>query len=310
VDFCQIIKIARLHEMHTSDFNDPLAKRAAFNRTAELTPAAIFVPIINDEDLLGIICVRNTSLNAHPFDRRDMQFVIAVSQQAALAMQRLQLMEMARREDQAQRLFLRFVSPNETETILKDYFEDGELPGLKEQKITVLFSNVANSAELAEHLGTEHFTRMLNGFYQVATQIIFKKNGMVKYLGDGILAVFTEQPGDMPAEEKAVLAGREFVNALHHTGSLDAKQRIVIGVAINTGPAMMGYVGAKDRAEFNVIGDIVTEAFRMQEFARPYKIIAGHTTVAAIGDKYQFRRAGSVSLGGREQSIQVFEILP
>jgi class 3 adenylate cyclase len=151
---------------------------------------------------------------------------------------------------------------------------------------------------------------MLNGFYQVATQIVFKQNGMVKYLGDGILAIFTEQLGDLSAEEKAVLTGREFVKILHHTGSLDAKQRIVIGVAINTGPAMVGFVGAKDRAEFNVIGDIVNVAFRMQEFARPYKIIADPATVAAIGDTYQSRRAGSVSLGEREQSVQVFEILP
>lgn len=309
VDICQIILTPRLHEMHTSDFINPLAKKAASTASAEVTPTEMFVPIKSDEELLGLICMSKTRTNTRHFDRRDLQLAIAISHQAALTIQRMHLLERVRREEQVQRLLLRFVSPAETEFLLKDYFENGELPGLKEQKVTVLFSDVANSTGLAENLGTEHFAKILNGFYHVATQIIFKHNGMVKYLGDGVLAIFSEQMGGMPTEEKAVLAGRELITILHRTGSLDAKQRIIIGVAINTGQAMVGYVGTKERAEFNALGDTVNVAFRMQEYARPYKIIVGPATVAAISDKYQFRRVGAVNLRGREQSIQVYEVL-
>jgi class 3 adenylate cyclase len=310
VDYCQIILSAKLHNMHTGDFIDPLARKAVVNCSAEVTQTAMFVPIISNQELLGLICMRKTRPEAHYFDRRDLQLAIAISDQAALTIQRMQLLERVHREEQVQRLLLRFVSPAETEFLLKDYFENGELPGLKEQKVTVLFSDVANSTGLAESLGTEHFARILNGFYRVATQIIFNYNGMIKYLGDGILAIFSEQMGTMPTEEKAVLAGRELINILNRTGSLDPKQRIIIGVAINTGKAMVGYVGTKDRAEFNVMGDTVNVAFRMQEYARPYKIIVGPATVAAISDKYQFKRVGAVSLRGREQSMQAYEVLP
>jgi class 3 adenylate cyclase len=204
---------------------------------------------------------------------------------------------------------LRFVSPAETEFLLKDYFQNGELPGLKEQKVTVMFSDIANSTGLAEHLGTKHFANILNSFYREATQIIFQHSGMVKYLGDGILAIFTEQAGGLPTEEKAVVVGRELLNIVNRTGSLDPEQRIVIGVAINTGLAMVGYIGTKEHAEFNVMGDTVNIAYRMQEYARPYKIIVGPATVAAISNKYNFRRVGAVNLRGREQVVQAYEVL-
>jgi class 3 adenylate cyclase len=309
VNICQVILAEQLKEMETSDFIDPLARRAVTTCSAEVTPTSMYVPIMRGEELIGLISMRKTRPETRPFGRRDLQLAIAISHQAALAIQRMQLLEKVRRDEQIQRLLLRFVSPAEAEFLLKDYFKDGELPGLKEQKVTVLFSDIANSTSLAEQLGTKHFSKILNSFYREATQIIFQHKGMVKYLGDGILGIFTEQAGGVPTEEKAVIVGRELLGIVNCTGSLDPAQRIVIGVAINTGQAMVGYVGTQERAEFNVMGDTINIAYRMQEYARPYKIIVGPATVAAISGKYRFRRVGAVSLRGREQTIQAYEVL-
>ncbi len=106
-----------------------------------------------------------------------------------------------------------------------------------------------------------------------------------------------------------MLAGRELLQALNRTGSLDNRTRLVFGVSINTGKAMVGYVGTKERVEFNALGDVVNVAYRMQEYARPFKIIVGPATVAAISEKYQFSRVGGVTLRGREGPIQVYEVL-
>jgi class 3 adenylate cyclase len=310
VDTCEIILAKQLKEMETTDFIDPLAKQAILNNSAEVAPGAMFVPIMNGEELIGLISMRKSRPETRSFNRRDLQLAIAISYQASLTIQRMELLEKVRREEQVQRLLLRFVSPAEAEFLLKDYFKNGELPGLKEQKVTVMFSDIANSTGLAERMGTTHFAKILNSFYREATQIIFQYNGMIKYLGDGILAIFTEQAGGMPTEEKAVVAGKKLLGIVNRTGSLDPEQRIVIGVAINTGQAMVGYIGTKERAEFNVMGDTVNIAYRMQEYARPYKIIVGPATVAAISGKYRFRRVGAVSLRGREQAVQAYEVLP
>ena len=220
------------------------------------------------------------------------------------------LLTKVRREEQAHHLLERFVSPSEAEYLLKDYLKSGELPGLREQRVTVLFSDIANSTALAEQLGSTHFAGILNNFYQSATDIAFRHGGIIKYLGDGILTIFMEQTGEVSMEEKAILAGRELLSHINHTGSLDPMRRIVIGVAINTGLAMAGYVGTRERVEFVVLGDMVNVAHRMQDYARPYKIIIGPATVAAISHKYKFRRVGAILLKGREHSIQAYEVLP
>ena len=124
-----------------------------------------------------------------------------------------------------------------------------------------------------------------------------------------MLTIFTEQANYKTSEERAVLAGLELIGKLNHTGSLDSKGRIVVGVTINTGQAMAGYVGTNERAEFVVLGDTVNVAYRMEEYSRPYKIIVGPATVAAINSKYQFERVGAVTLRGREHSVQAYEVL-
>ncbi len=309
INTCEIILSDRLKSMGTIDFIDPLARKAAINGTIEITPTKMFIPIQYIDETLGLICTIQTE-ETRPFEERDQKLAIAISHQAALAIQRIRHLEKIRREEQVQRLMLRFISPTETEHLLADFYENGELPGLKDQKVTILFSEIANSTLLAQELGTEHFSKILNGFYTVATQTIFMHNGMVKYLGDGVLAMFVEQEGGISPEEKAINTGRELINMLNHTGSLDPKQRIVIGVSINTGNAMVGYVGTKEHAEFNVLGDTVNIAHRMREYASQYKIIVGHTTMISLGNKYRFRNAGVVKLHENEQSIQIYEVLP
>lgn len=309
VDTCEILLAKQIKDMTTVEFVDPLAKKAMETYSAEVTPSAMFVPILSGEELLGLIILRKTRPQTRPFERRDLQLAIAISHQTALTIQRMDLLNKVRRQEQAQHLLQRFVSPSEAEYLLKDYLRNGELPGLQEQKVTVLFSDIANSTALAEQLGSTHFANILNNFYQSATDIAFRHGGIIKYLGDGILTIFMHQDSGTPPEEKAVVAGRELLGQINHTGSLDPARRIVIGVAINTGVAVAGYVGTHERVEFVVLGDMVNVAHRMQDYARPYKIIVGPATVAAISQKYKFRRVGAITLKGREHSVQAYEVL-
>ncbi|PWH14604.1 MAG: hypothetical protein DDG60_07575 [Anaerolineae bacterium] len=310
IDFCEIILKQELGVLETSDLTDPLAKQALRNKTAEVSPVSMFVPILVQDQVIGLIAMRKSRPGTLPFDRRDLQLAVAISHQTALTIQRMDLLEKVRQEEHVRRLLLRFVSPAEAEYMLKSYLTTGHLPPLTEQKVTVLFADIADSTRLAEMLGARQFANILNNFYQAASEIVFRHGGMIKYLGDGILGIFTERTGEPSSEEKAVQAGRELLQSLNRTGSLDHRTRLVFGVSINTGKAMVGYVGTKERVEFNALGDVVNVAYRMQEYARPFKIIAGPATVAAISNKYQFSRVGGVSLRGREGAIQVYEVMP
>ncbi len=312
VERCEILLAKQLKDMSTQDFEHPLAKAAIENHSAEVSPTDMFVPILAGEEVLGLMCLYKFRPGTRPFNRRDLQLAIAISHQASLTLQRMSLLRKVRNEEQVHRLLMRFVSPMEAEYILKDYLKTGKLPGLSVQRLTVMFADIADSTRMAELMGPIRFANILGHFYREATEIFFQHGGIVKYLGDGILAVFTDHGKDdgLHMEERAVLAAQDLRTRINRTGSLVPEERIVVGLTINTGEAVAGYVGTKERTEFVVLGDTVNVAYRMQDYARPYRIIVGPATVAAIAGKYHFHRVGAVSLRGREQTIQAYEVLP
>jgi adenylate cyclase len=131
---------------------------------------------------------------------------------------------------------------------------------------------------------------------------------MVKYLGDGMLAVFMEEKGELSPEEKAVGVAREIIEYVKNSDQSELDHGCQIGVAINTGKALVGYVGTQERAEFNVMGNLIKMTYRMQERAIPNRIFIGASTAEAITNKYPIQKAGNLTMVGIEQPIQVFEI--
>ena len=309
VQSCKIIMKDMFGELDGSGGN-ALALRAIQNRSAEVSPTEMYVPVLSGDDVVALMYLKKERPGTRAFSRNELQIAIAISHQASLTIQRMNLLEMVRKEEQIRQLFTRFVSPSEVKLLLKSYLETGELPPLHEEKVTVMFADLAASIGMGEKMGVQNFASVLSQFYNDSADIIFKYNGMLKYLGDGVLAIFVDVPGEPEPEVRAILSGRQLLGRIKTTGHLVLNQRIIMGVSINTGVAMVGYIGTRERAEFNALGDVVNVVFRMQEYARPNRIVVGPGTVAAIIDKYPTQRIGAVTLRGRESSIQVYEVLP
>jgi class 3 adenylate cyclase len=308
VQTCKIIMKTKFGELDGLG-GSKLALRAIQSRSAEVSPTEMYVPILSDNDVLALMYLKKERPGTRPFTHNHLQIAIAISHQAALTLQRMNLLEKVRKEEQIRQLFTRFVSPSEVKLLLKNYLETGELPPLHEEKVTVMFADIAESIGMGEKMGVKRFAEVLNQFYNDSADVIFKYNGMLKYLGDGVMATFVDVPGEPAPEVRAILSGRELLGRVKTTGHLVLNQRVILGVSINTGVAMVGYIGTRERAEFNAIGDVVNVVFRMQEYARPNRIVVGPATVAAIVDKYPIQRIGAVTLRGRESTVQVYEVL-
>ncbi|MEW6403762.1 MAG: adenylate/guanylate cyclase domain-containing protein [Chloroflexota bacterium] len=287
-----------------------LAASSIQKRSAEVAPMEMFIPVLSGDDVLALLHLKKERQGTRPFSQNDLRIAIAISHQASLTIQRLDLLEKVRKEEQIRQLFTRFVSPSEVKSLVSHYLDTGELPPLHEQKVTVMFADIADSTGMGEKMGMKNFAWLLNKFYMDSADIIFRYNGMLKYLGDGVMAIFVEAQDEAAPEHRAIKAGRELLARVKTTGHLVLNQRIILGVSINTGVAMVGYVGTRERAEFNALGDVVNVVFKMQEYARPNKIVIGPATVAATVDKYQIQRIGEVTLRGREGHMQVYEVLP
>jgi len=308
VDICEIILASDFSRI-IMEGKDNVKVRTIRNSSVEASPLALCVPVISNEKPLALIYLEKNRPGVVPFDERDMQLAVAISHQTALTMVRIELLEKIRKEGQVKKLLLRFVSPIEAEVLLEDYLKTGNLPKLAEKKVTVLFVEIADAAAFAERLGLEKYTSVLNTFNQYVMQAVFKKGGILKFLGNGILAFFMETRKDEPVpEERAVSVAREIIEFVKKAAPPEPDQKLLVGVAINSGKAMAGYVGTQERAEFTVLGNLIKMTCRMQEQALPNRIFVGASTEETIHNKYLVQKAGSMTMMGCEQPIQIYEV--
>ncbi len=286
------------------------ARKAVQNRSVEVDAMQMYIPVASADEMQGLICLTRKA-NSRPFSHRDMGLAVAISHQTALTLDRLRLLEEKRQQERMRELLLRFVSPLEVDYLLKDYLTTGKLPELVEQKVTVLFSDIANSTGIAERIGPKAFAALLTRYYHDATNIIFRYGGIIKYMGDGIMAAFvsTSTQTVVPQEIRAVHAGAQILSQLKRNDYMfDGGDRLVVGMAVNTGPAMVGYIGVGARAEFNVLGDTVNTASRMEAFARPNRLLVGPETMRMINGKIPVQPFGTMDVRGRSAPVQMFEV--
>ncbi len=101
---------------------------------------------------------------------------------------------------------------------------------------------------------------MLNTFFTAMADVIFKHEGNLdKFIGDCVMATWgppSQHPDDAARALRAALemqhgAGGDEQAARRRKG----KKPIEVGIGVNTGPAVVGYMGSTERHEFTAIGD-------------------------------------------------------
>ena len=80
------------------------------------------------------------------------------------------------------------------------------------------------------------------------------------------------------------------------------------GIGVNTGIALAGNVGGKERMEYTLIGDAVNLAKRLQENAAGGQILIAQATYVAVRDRVQVRPARDIQVKGRAATETTYEL--
>ncbi len=305
---CTVILEKDFESLVPQQYNPELARKAIRDKSAEISVDSIHVPIMAGDDLLGLISMMRPRTVTRTFMQRDLQIAVAISHQAALTIQRMRLLGLAHSQEQTHQMLLKFVSAAEAENLIAYYSQNSHMPALREERVTVLFSELANSAAIVDRNGLKAFSQILDSFYRTASEIMFKHGGVSKYLANGIMAVFSNEMFP-DAEQRALDAGRELIMRMKPTGSLEESASHIIGISINTGLAMTGYVGGEERVEFNVIGDVVNVAQHIQKYTRPFRVVVGAETLKSFGKTCPHRFIETIRLRGSQTPVDIHEIL-
>jgi adenylate cyclase len=170
------------------------------------------------------------------------------------------------------------------------------------------FCDLRGFTSASESLPISELLLRLNDWFEAMVGAVEAHGGEVlKFMGDGMLAVFTEPDATLAchAALRAARDGEARIAAVNKRR--DRRERpILFGLALHYGDVMYGNIGAPARLDFTVIGPVVNRAARLQALTAT----VGHTIV--VSDTFaQLCDVPMVSLGmytlkGVPEPLEVF----
>lgn len=205
-------------------------------------------------------------------------------------------------------IFSKYVSKQVAHEILKRQ-DEITLTGEK-RRVTVLFSDIRGFTTLAEDLPPEEVVTLLNEYFTLMVDVIFKYEGVLdKFIGDAIMA-YWNAPIDQEAPSiKAVRAAFEMQQAIVRMNEAHRRQgrkEIHAGIGINCGEAVAGNLGSIKKMEYTVIGDHVNLAQRIEAQSRQDQIILSEAVLQEVKNYVKVESLGLVQVKGREEAVQLY----
>jgi adenylate cyclase len=183
------------------------------------------------------------------------------------------------------------------------------------RNITVFFSDLAGFSSISEVLTPPDLVKFMNEYFSAMTDIIQAHGGLVeKYIGDAIFAVFGAPFDDPDHAGNAVNAALRCRERLHRLNIEPAEwQRFSLRqrIGLNTGDALVGNVGSRQRFNYTATGDTVNIASRL-EGANKYfgtEIMAAKSTFERAAANFAWRELDIVRVVGRDEPVGIYEPL-
>jgi class 3 adenylate cyclase len=205
--------------------------------------------------------------------------------------------------------FAGFVSPDVLQEILTGRLQP-QLGG-ERREICLLFADIRGFTTLSESLPPEEVTRLLDRYFSRMVAAIHAHGGTLdKFMGDGIMAFFGAPQSRDNSCADAFAAARTMLAALaEFNGELAQEGRapLIIGIGLNYGAAVVGYIGAADRHEYTAIGDAVNTASRIEGLTKEagYPLLASRAVLDRLPDRDGFVPLGEMAVKGRG-AVEVF----
>jgi adenylate cyclase len=206
--------------------------------------------------------------------------------------------------------FGRFVTPSVARTII-DREEAGKLAlGGEEKRVTVLFGDIRGFTTISEGMTPGIVLGHLNRYFDGMVDIVNRYEGTVnKYNGDNIMVLWGAPLEVKDQARKAVecaLEMQRWIVSEREKGGPD----VSFGFGINTGPVVAGFLGAKGRMEYTVIGDTANVASRLTsaDIARRDQVAVSGETLRELGDDVEAVDLGAVLVKGRFEPVPCWQI--
>jgi adenylate cyclase len=275
--------------------------------------SAMCAPLWNRDSVIGVIHV-DSPLHVGTFTERDLDLLTALSNFAAVAIERARLHERVAEEKRIRGRLARYHSPHVVEAIIADVEATGAFKGVRTETVTILFADLVGFTSWSEKMAAEPLAALLTRFFTLCSDAIFSQEGTIdKFIGDAVMAFFgapIDQPDHAERGVIAALKMREEVAVWNRQRASAGEPPIEVRIALNTGEAIVGEIGSERRVDYTVLGNAVNVAARMEEFvATAGDIVIGPVTYEAVRNRYKVARLGHYTLKGLSTPVPMYKVL-
>lgn len=227
-----------------------------------------------------------------------------------------------RQKRRIKKLFGSYVSKELVEQIIE---KEGEpILGGVDLEISALFSDIQAFSTFSEMLSSYQLVELMNEYLAAMTDILHEEQGTLdKYIGDAIVAMYGAplklQSHAYQSVKSAIRMQKMQVELREKWKSEGNKWPKIVTemqtrIGINSGFATVGNIGAKDRFNYTMMGDMVNLAARCESGSKSlgaYTMITENCYQQAIHFKEDivYRYLDKIVVKGRYEPMGMYEVI-
>lgn len=206
--------------------------------------------------------------------------------------------------------FSRFFPPEYLGFLNKESVTEVELGDHVSKEMAILFSDIRSFTSLSEKMTPQETFDFINIYLKTISFPIRVHNGIiVKFLGDGMMAVFPDAVEDALNAAIAKLQQLQYYNQSRE-GS--GGTPIQVGIGIHIGHVMVGIVGEDNRMQADILSDIVNLTARLEGLTKYYgaSLLISEEVLNKLQHPHRYltRFVDRAIVKGRTEAIAIYEV--
>jgi len=217
-------------------------------------------------------------------------------------------------KQQIKRQFGSYVNP----TIVERLQKNPELIKLggERKELSIVMTDLRGFTTLGESFGddVEGLTQIMNDYMTALSIPVLKNDGtLIKFIGDASLHVHGAPLDDANHAKTAVRTALEMIQAIADFNvELTSKGRppVGMGAGVNTGETLIGNIGAKSKFGYDVLGDSVSTAARLEGQTKAYGVllIIGPKTAEYVKDDFPVVWLDNIAVKGKTIGLDIYTV--
>ncbi len=183
--------------------------------------------------------------------------------------------------------------------------------------VSVMFSDLRGFTPIGEHYGDDvaGLGKYMNGYMDAISRPILDNNGMViKYVGDASMHIHGAPIDDPNHAHTMIKVGLEMLDAVdRYTKEMEAQglPPAAMGWGVNSGIGFIGEMGSTDRHSYDILGDMVSTAARLEARCKAYGVLAivGAETYNRTKDDFFYLMLDNLQPKGKSVADLIYTVL-